>query len=121
MLLIPRLADSLAGRMEIVRLHPLAQSELAGQAGKVLDGLFAGGFKTRPYDRLGSDLIQRVAAGGYPAALVRGTPRRRAAWYRDYIEMLVQRDVRDLARIGALDTLPRLLTLARARRLASSM
>ena len=38
--------------------------------------------------------------------------RRRAAWYRDYIETLVQRDVRDLARISSLDVLPRLLTLA---------
>lgn len=111
-LLLPRLADSLAGRMEIVRLHPLAQSELAGRAGGLLEGLFAGIFKTRTYDRLGTALIQRVAAGGYPAALARATPRRRAAWYRDYIETLVQRDVRDLARIGALDTLPRLLTLA---------
>lgn len=111
-LLLPRLADSLAGRMEIVRLHPLAQSELAGRAGGFLEGLFAGNFKTRTYDRLGTGLIQRVAAGGYPAALARATPRRRTAWYRDYIEMLVQRDVRDLARIGALETLPRLLTLA---------
>jgi predicted AAA+ superfamily ATPase len=51
-------------------------------------------------------------AGGYPPALARTTARRRAAWYRDYIETLVQRDVRDLARISALDALPRLLTLA---------
>ena len=27
---VPRLADSLAGRMEILRLHPLSQAELAG-------------------------------------------------------------------------------------------
>ena len=27
-LLVPKLADSLAGRMEIIRLHPLAQCEL---------------------------------------------------------------------------------------------
>jgi predicted AAA+ superfamily ATPase len=31
-LLVPKLADSLAGRMEILRLHPLAQDELAGHA-----------------------------------------------------------------------------------------
>ncbi len=31
-LLVPKLADSLAGRMEILRLHPLAQCELAGRA-----------------------------------------------------------------------------------------
>ncbi len=111
-LLVPRLADSLAGRMEILRLHPLAQCELAARAPRFLDRLFAGSFKTRTYERLGAELAERIAAGGYPAALARATPRRRAAWYRDYIETMIQRDVRDLARISALDALPRLLALA---------
>ncbi len=111
-LLVPTLADSLAGRMEILRLHPLAQSELAGTVPGFLDALFAGRFKARAYGRLGKELATRIAAGGYPAALRRATPRRRAVWYRDYIETLVQRDVRDLARIASLDALPRLLALA---------
>ena len=114
-LLVPKLADSLAGRMEILRLHPLAQCELAGRAPRFLDTLFTGGFKTRKYERLGTALAERIAAGGYPAALARTTPRRRTAWYRDYVETLVQRDVRDLARISALDALPRLLALAAAQ------
>ena len=58
------------------------------------------------------ELTQRIAAGGYPAALARSSSRRRTAWYRNYIETLVQRDVRDLARIRALDAVPRLLALA---------
>lgn len=111
-LLLPTLADSLAGRMEILRLHPLAQSEMAGVEPTFVDSLFGRGFKARPYERLGKELIRRIVAGGYPAALARKTPRRRATWYRDYIETLVQRDVRDLARIASLDALPRLLTLA---------
>jgi predicted AAA+ superfamily ATPase len=52
-----------------------------------------------------------MVAGGYPAALSGHRPRRRAAWYRDHLDAIVQRDVRDLARISALDTLPRLLAL----------
>jgi predicted AAA+ superfamily ATPase len=111
-LLLPTLADSLAGRMEILRLHPLAQGELARTAPAFLGALFEGGFKARSYERLGKDLLRRIVAGGYPAALARSTPRRRAAWYRDYVETLVQRDVRELARIASLDALPRLLTLA---------
>lgn len=111
-LLVPKLADSLAGRMEILRLHPLAQCELAGRNPGFLDALFEGRFKARAYGRLGSELAERIAAGGYPAALTRATPRRRASWYRDYVETLVQRDVRDLARIASLDALPRLLALA---------
>lgn len=111
-LLLPTLADSLAGRMEILRLHPLAQCELAESRSKFLETLFSNGFKTRSYERLGKELIRRVVAGGYPAALARTTARRRATWYRDYVETLVQRDVRDLARIASLDALPRLLTFA---------
>jgi len=111
-LLVPRLADSLAGRMEILRLHPLAQCELAARAPQFLDALFGASFSARSCERLGKDLAERIVAGGYPAALARPVPRRRAVWYRDYIETLVQRDVRDLARIGSLDALPRLLTLA---------
>lgn len=111
-LLVPKLADSLAGRMEILRLHPLAQCELAGNSPSFLDRLFDGSFQTRTYERLGDDLSARIVSGGYPAALARPTHRRRSAWYRDYVATLIQRDVRDLARIRALDAIPRLLGLA---------
>lgn len=111
-LLVPKLADSLAGRMEILRLNPLAQAELAATPAGFLDALFGEGFKAQARTRPARELVERIVTGGYPAALARPSPRRRAAWYRDTIETLVQRDVRDLARINALDALPRLLTLA---------
>ena len=111
-LLVPTLADSLAGRLEILRLHPLAQCEIAGVSPTFLNSLFVQGFRNRHYGRLGNELAERIVAGGYPAALARTSQRRRAAWYRDYVETLVQRDVRDLARISSLDVLPRLLQLA---------
>lgn len=112
-LLVPRLADSLAGRMEILRLHPLSQAELEGEESSFLAMLFKAAFQAGPSgQRLGMALAERVVAGGYPAALVRTTPRRRVAWYRDYTDTLIQRDIRDLARISALDALPRLLALA---------
>ncbi|MBN1830400.1 MAG: ATP-binding protein [Deltaproteobacteria bacterium] len=112
-LLVPKLADSLAGRMEILRLYPLSQAELSGGYPDFLAALFGSAFKAGASGRrLGRALAERVAAGGYPAALARATARRQAAWYRDYANTLIQRDVLDLARISALDTLPRLLTLA---------
>lgn len=110
-LLVPKLADSLAGRMEIVRLLPFAQCEIEKAKSTFLDDLFSANFKIRKYARLKQQLPQRIVAGGYPAALARNTPPRRAPWYRDYVEAIVQRDVRDLARIASLDVLPRLLTL----------
>jgi hypothetical protein len=113
-LLVPKLADSLSGRMGILKLHPLAQCELAGKQPRFLDALFRGGFRTRTTERLGAALINRIVAGGYPAALARRTAARRAAWYRDYVETQVQRDVRDLSHIRSLDALPRLLAMAAA-------
>ena len=118
-LFIPRLADSLAGRMETLRLHPLSRHELAGRTGAptFVDRLFRA-VDGPPPDlapaqgpRLGEALAETVVAGGYPAALARTAPRRRAAWYRGYVDTLVQRDVQDLARIRSLDALPRLLAL----------
>ena len=113
-LLAPKLSDSLAGRIEIQQLHPLAQSEIAGRPPKFLKMLFDGRFEMKPRPRLGRELANRIAYGGYPAALAR-EPGRRAAWYRGYVETMVQRDVRDLARIASLDALPRLLKLAAAQ------
>lgn len=118
-LLVPKLADSLAGRMQVVRLHPLTQCELAASHPLITGGpdgflraLFGGGFRMARTERLGAQLAERIVAGGYPAALARPAGRRRANWYRDYVDALVQRDVRDLSRIRALDLLPRILTLA---------
>jgi hypothetical protein len=66
--------------MEILRLHPLARCELAGAEPTFLDALFRDAFTTRPYARLGKELVRRIVAGGYPAALARTTTRRRAIW-----------------------------------------
>ena len=111
-LLVPTLSDSLAGRMEILRLHPLSQSEMCGGIPNFLDDLFRGMFRTSRTGRLGDDLPARITDGGYPAALARSTSRRRANWYRNFIDTQLQRDARDLARISALDLMPRLLTAA---------
>ena len=120
----PNLAESLAGRMETVRLHPLAQCEFADRPDRpearledgrfvgFLDALFEGGFETRRSEPLGADLHERIVDGGYPAALARRAGRRRASWYRDYVEAQMQRDVRDMSRIRTLEALPRLMRLA---------
>ena len=121
---VPTIQDSLAGRLEVIRLHPLAQVEIArGRSGSpasddlpdFLDALFGRGFRTERTARLGTDLCDRIAAGGYPAALARPPGRRRANWYRNYLDAQNQRDVRDLARIRTLDELPRLLALSAAQ------
>lgn len=70
-LLVSRLAESLAGRMGLLRLHPLSRCELERHPPRFINALFAGRFKTRVFERLGSGLVGLVVAGGYPAALAR--------------------------------------------------
>lgn len=111
-LLLPKLSDSLAGRLAIVHLHPLAQCELAGERPSFFDRIFGQGFPVRPAERLGATLAERIVAGGYPAALRLPSGRRRARWYEAYVETITQRDVRELARIASLDVVPRLLAAA---------
>ena len=116
-LAVPAIQDSLAGRLEAVRLHPLAQREIQAchtDDGGFIAALFGDGFAFRQVERLGNGLAERIASGGYPAALARPPGRRRVNWYANYIEALVQRDVGDLSRISSLDALPRLLALAAA-------
>ena len=77
-----------------------------------LDALFGDGFEVGQTERLGTQLIERIVGGGFPAALTRPTARRQANWYRNYVDAQLQRDVRDMARIRTLDALPRLLGAA---------
>lgn len=111
-LLVPQLSDSLAGRMEIVRLYPLAQCELEGIEPRFLDGLFGDAFKVSHTGLLGTQLAERILKGGYPEPQRRATWRRRRDWYHDYVETIVQRDIRELARISRLQAMSRLLKLA---------
>ena len=118
LLLLPRLSESLTGRLRIVRLHPLAQRELEagsppGSAdSEFLAALFGDGFPVFRADRLGRRLFEAVVNGGYPPALARPTAVRRANWYRDYVDTLIQGDVRSIGRIRSLDVLPALLRAA---------
>jgi uncharacterized protein len=114
-LLVPQLADSLAGRLGTLQLHPLAQTERAGARPTFIDRLFARRLRTAAgFESLGPELTRRVADGGFPAALARGTPSRRRAWYRDYVDTQLQRDICDLSRLRSFDTIPRLLSVIAA-------
>lgn len=106
---LPTLADSLAGRMETLSLLPLSQSEIESRPANWIDSLFAGRILKADRLALGNDLVERVLRGGYPEALARTLPRRRIAWIRQYLDALIQRDVRDVADIEKLDHLPRFL------------
>lgn len=106
---LPAVADSLAGRMETLMLLPLSQSEIENRPANWIDRVFAGEILTANPPVLGGNLVERVLRGGYPEAVARPTEKRRTAWARQYIDAIIQRDVRDVAEIDKLDQLPRFL------------
>lgn len=113
---LPALADALVGRVEILTLWPLAEAEIEGAGGSVVDRLFDTAVQPPaacPTDR--DDVLTRVLRGGYPEALRRRTMDRRREWFASYVTTILQRDVRDLSNIEGLRDLPRLLSLLAGR------
>ena len=116
-LLLPNMADSLAGRMEICSLWPLSTAEIASEAHvNRADLLFNGDFRTLtlpPYER--PELVQKLLSGGFPEVVNRVSERRKTAWFESYLQAILQRDVRDLAQVEQLTELPHLLKLLATR------
>lgn len=114
--LVPRLSESLAGRMEILTLWPLSQGEIEGTHEGFIDAAFADHplrLTRVEVDR--HDIVRRILAGGYPEALSLSQARR-SGWCASYITAILQRDVRELAqRIERLAEMPRLLTALAGR------
>lgn len=115
-LLVPRISESLAGRVQILTLWPFAQAEIEERGESFIDDLFKG--RTRkPASAPGKSLalLDRILRGGYPEVHRRASADRRSAWFASYLTTILQRDVRDLAHIEGLTEMPRLLTLLASR------
>ena len=110
-LTLPRVADSLAGRMETIRMLPLAQAEIGNRAPTFLERLFEGQLQNQKDAIVGDDLIQAVLRGGFPEAIGRESERRRQDWARSYLTSILTRDLRDIAEIEKLTELPKFVRL----------
>lgn len=117
-LLLPQVAESLAGRMEIVPLWPFSQGEIEGTIEGFIDAAFGDAPPELGRVSPSAHLTDRVLRGGYPEALPIASAERRGAWFDSYVTTILQRDVRDLARIEGLTELPRLLALLASRPMA---
>lgn len=117
-MLLPKLSESLAGRMEVLTLWPFSQGEIRGTKETFVDTLFSRhsvvwSRKTTPIRR--EELLETILEGGYPPALSRQSASRRNAWFQSYVMTMLQRDIRDLANISDLTAVPRLLAVVAAR------
>lgn len=113
---LPRLADSLAGRMAVLTLWPLSQGEIEGVEERFIDIVFEADrlpALRSPVER--DEVLERLLAGGFPEAVARA-PSRRRDWFESHVSAILQRDVRDIIqRIERLHELPRVLSVLAAR------
>ena len=110
-LTLPRVADSLAGRMETIQMLPLARAEVTGKTPRFLERLFDGKLKGDQAAIVGDDLVKLVLVGGFPEAISRESERRRQDWARSYLTSVLTRDLRDIADIEKLTELPKFVRL----------
>ena len=115
-LLVPTVSESLAGRMEIAVLHPLTEAEKERGSGRFLAALLNGelGGRNQTVSSDSRPLVERLLQGGYPEPLTR-PPARIRQWHRDYLNHILQRDVREVSRVRRTADLARLLELLAAR------
>ena len=110
-LTLPRVADSLAGRMETIQMLPLARAEVMGKTPRFLERLFDGKLKGDQTAIVGDDLAKLVLIGGFPEAISRDSERRSQDWARSYLTSVLTRDLRDIADIEKLTELPKFVRL----------
>lgn len=117
LLQLPRLADSLAGRMECLSLHPLTVSEIRSSPGRFLEEFLAGHLTpeiTTSGTPRPSELPALLVTGGYPESVQRD-PGRADRWRRNYVRSVVERDIRDIAEVKDASDLTRLLEFLEGR------
>jgi predicted AAA+ superfamily ATPase len=118
-LTLPTIADSLAGRMRIFELQPFAEVEIESTSHNAVDRLFderlgqSEHFSTSP--QLVPDLIGRLTRGGYPEVVRLTHESSRAGWFSDYLLAIIQREVREIARIGNVADMERLMRILAVR------
>ncbi|MGZ5302333.1 MAG: ATP-binding protein [Actinomycetota bacterium] len=118
-LTVPTIAESLAGRVDVVDLWPFSSGEVRGIKERFVDRLFhdenAFGShleRTEVLDRM--SYFEIVCLGGFPAVRALSSDQR-ARWFDSYLRTVLAREVTDLAVIRGARELPRLASLLAAR------
>lgn len=107
----PGVRESLAGRIRKIRLRPLSQGEILGTSPDFLDRAFDRDFG-QPRQAYGRNAMIDISfRGGFPEVLPFDEAERKL-WHRDYVDALLDHDLRDIANIrrrNAMSELVRIL------------
>jgi len=114
LLSLPKIADSLAGRVQIFELQSLAQSEIEGSSANIIDALFSAQRHWVSKATPATEIADRIVRGGYPETLSL-TPHQRTRGLKITCKRLCKRDILDIARIEHSVEMRRLLRIIAAR------
>lgn len=100
LLLLSRVKESLAGRIEIIAMHPLSEAEKNGQENEFLKRFFHQEIAAElsSTQTTVTEIAERICQGGFPEPVARSANRARR-WHEQYLQTLMQNDVRDIASI----------------------
>ncbi len=117
--LMGTVAESLAGRAIYLELLPFCPAEWSGEAVTAtgLDALFAAKFSAADWPERRCRWESWVVRGGFPDALKAEDDTARDLWFADHVQIYLERDLRQLSKVGSLVDFQRLMRLL-ARRTA---
>ena len=104
---LPKLSDPLVGRMNVLTLYPVSGAEALGGNGDFIERLFNKDFESGKNKQNLSDIIRTATFPEISGADIH----ERTTWFDGYLTTILQRDVRALAEIEKLSTLPNLLRI----------
>ena len=108
---LPIITDSMAGRNKRIRLRPLTAGEILHRKPKFLECAFSRDFprKILGYDK--EHIFDFAFRGGYPEAVRLNNQKDRKEWHGDYIDDLINRDLKDLINIRRQNELKELVLI----------
>jgi uncharacterized protein len=117
LLLMGRVADTLAGRAIYLELPPFCPAEWMGrkEALEPIDRLFASNFDLREWPDEKGNWQRWLLRGGFPPALAIEADRDRGLWFAAYVQTYLERDLRQLSDVASLPDFQRLMALAANR------
>ncbi len=121
---LPGVTESLAGRVSKIRLRPLALGEIYGTRPHFLERAFRQEFKARQPFRAGMSAagdaldaswdkdmyLSEAFRGGYPEARGFDDEKDWRGWHKDYINALLERDLKDITLIRRKAGMEKLIT-----------
>jgi hypothetical protein len=110
---LPSVQESLAGRIRKIKLRPLTQGELLNTEPLFLENAFNQKFSLAKSHFNRKTILEIAFRGGFPEA-IKLPAKDRAQWHIDYITALLERDLKDIARITQHHAMQKLLSVLAA-------